>query len=114
MVEDEVADAVVDLVAVIVFDGLQGVGVMTDEDVGTGTDEHMGIVTLTGHGLQGVFAAPVERDDDDGGGVGLSEAEDALEQRVHRLLTHAGLVGQVGVVLKGEAQRGHEPYLAGR
>ena len=32
-VEDEVADAVVDLVAVIVFDGLQGVGVMADEHV---------------------------------------------------------------------------------
>ena len=34
-VEDEVADAVVDLVAVIVLDGLEGVGVMADEHIGS-------------------------------------------------------------------------------
>ena len=113
-VEDEVADAVVDLMTVVILDGLQGMGVMADEHIGPGTDQHVGIVPLPGYRLQRMFAAPVERDDDDGGGVGLPETEDALEQRVHRLLTHAGLVGQVGVVFEGEAQRGYEPNLAGR
>ena len=59
-VEDEVADAVVDLVATIVLDGLQGVGVMADEDVGSSVDQHVGIVTLTGHGRECMLATPVE------------------------------------------------------
>ena len=101
------------LVTVIVLDGLQGVGVMADEHIGSSVYQHVGIVPLTGYGLQRMFATPVERDDDDGGGVSLTETEDALEQRVHRFLTHAGLIGQVGVVFKGEAQRGYQPYLAG-
>ena len=76
-VEDEIADAGVDLMTMIVFDGLQGVGVMADEDNGAGADEHVGIMPLTRHGLQRVLASPMEGDDDDGGGVGLSESEDA-------------------------------------
>ena len=74
-VEDEIADAVVDLVAVVVLDGLQGVGVVADEHVSAGMYQHVGIVALQGYGLQRVFTAPVERDDDDGCGVGLSESE---------------------------------------
>ena len=89
------------LVTVIVLDGLQGVGVMADEHIGSSVYQHVGIVPLTGYGLQRMFATPVERDDDDSGGVSLTETEDALEQRVHRFLTHAGLIGQVGVVLEG-------------
>ena len=42
----------------------------------------------------------------------LAQTVDACQQRVHRLLAHAGLVRQVGVVLKGEAQGGHEPHLS--
>ena len=59
-VEDEVADAVVDLVAVIVLDGLEGVGVMADEHIGSSVYQHVGIVTLTGHGLQRMLASPMK------------------------------------------------------
>ena len=59
-VEDEVADAVVDLMTVVILDGLQGMGVMADEDIGTSVDQHMGIITLTRHRLQGMFATPME------------------------------------------------------
>ena len=76
-VEDEVADAVVDLVTVIVLDGLEGVGVMADEHIGSSVYQHVGIVTLTRHGLQCMFASPVKRDDDDGCGVRSPEAQDA-------------------------------------
>ena len=71
-VEDEVADAVVDLVVAEVLDGLQGVGVMADEHISPGMYQHVGIVTLTGHGLQRMLASPMEGDNDDSGGVGLS------------------------------------------
>ena len=50
-VEDKVADAVVDLVTVIVLDGLEGVGVMADEHIGSSVYQHVGIVTLTRHRL---------------------------------------------------------------
>ena len=71
-VEDEVTDAIIDFVAVIILDGLQGVGVMADEHISPGMYQHVGIVTLTGHGLQRMLASPMEGDDDDSGGVGLS------------------------------------------
>ena len=59
LVEDEVADAVIDLMATEVLDGLEGVGMVAYEYVGTCKDEHVGIVFLTGYGLQFVFCAPM-------------------------------------------------------
>ena len=104
LVEDEVAHAVIDLVAAVVLDGLEGVGVMAHEHIGTRQHEHVGIVTLTENGLQLMLLPPMERDDDDGRRVLLTEMVHSREQRVHRFLTHTGLVRQIGVVLKGEAQ----------
>ena len=51
LVEDEVANAVVDLTTTVVLDGLEGVGMMAHEHVGTSHHEHVGVVTLTEHGL---------------------------------------------------------------
>ena len=73
LVEDEVADAVIDMMATIVLDGLEGVGMVAYEHVGTCQYEHVGIVFLTGYRLQFVFCAPMEGDDDDGGGVLLTK-----------------------------------------
>ena len=60
LVEDEIADAVVDLTATEVLDGLQGMGMVTHQDVGTRHDELMGLHTLTGNGLEGVFCTPMK------------------------------------------------------
>ena len=51
LVEDEVAHAVIDLSAAIVFDGLEGVGMVAHKHVGTSHHEHVGVVTLTEYGL---------------------------------------------------------------
>ena len=51
LVEDEVADAVIDVASVIVFNGLQGVGVVADEGIGTGFNETTGLHSLAGHWL---------------------------------------------------------------
>ena len=59
LIEDEVADAVVDFSTVIVFNGLKGVGMMTDKHIGTCQNELMGFQPLTGNGLQGMLTAPV-------------------------------------------------------
>ena len=59
-VEDEVADAVVDGLALELFDGLQGVGMVADEGVGPCVDQLVGLMPLTGNRLQGMFATPME------------------------------------------------------
>lgn len=59
LVEDKVAHAVVDFLAMKIFDGLQRVSVMTYQYVGSGAYQLVGIPTLTAHRLQRVFAAPV-------------------------------------------------------
>ena len=112
LIEDKVADAVADLSATEIFNSLQGVGVVADEDIGTSLYQLMSLLTLTGHGLERVLPAPVERNNDDGGGVCTAQTENTFQERVHRFLTDTGLVWQVGVVLEGEAQRRHEPDMA--
>ena len=77
-VEDEVADAVVDGLAFELLDGLQGVGMMADEGIGSCENQLMSLVALTGHRLKGMLAAPMERDEDNGSGVSLSEAMHTL------------------------------------
>lgn len=69
LVEDEITDAVIDAVAVVILDGLQGVGVMADEHVGTGINQLTGFHALLGNGFQGVFSSPVKADDDIGFGL---------------------------------------------
>ena len=76
LVEDEIADAIVDGFSTIVLDGLQRVGVVTDQGVGTSVDQSVGLQSLTGNGLQRVLATPVERHDDHGLRVGLFELPD--------------------------------------
>ena len=58
-VEDEIADAVVYLFAMKILDGLQCVGVMTYQRIGSGTYQLVGIPSLTVDGPQCVFGAPV-------------------------------------------------------
>ena len=69
LVEDEVADAVVDSVAVVILDGLQGMGVVADEHIGTGINQLAGLLALLGNWFQGVFSSPVKADDDVGFGL---------------------------------------------
>ena len=76
-VEDEVANAVVDFVATVLLDGLQGVGVVADEDVGSGVDERVGLHPLLRYGPEAVFFSPMQCDDDDGLRLLLPEAADA-------------------------------------
>ena len=51
LVEDEVTDAVVDFVAAIVLNGLQRMGVVADQYIGTGIDKLMSIKALAWNGL---------------------------------------------------------------
>ena len=109
LVEDEVADAVVDSVAVVILDGLQGMGVMADEHIGTGINQLAGFLALLGNGFQGVFAAPMEADDDIGIGLRLAQTEDSLVERIDVFLTDTGFVGQEGIVFECQPQRGKQP-----
>ena len=113
LVEDEVADAVVDAVAVVILDGLQGVGVMADEHVGSGINQLAGLLALLGNGLQGMFAAPMEADDDIGFGLRMAQTEDSLAERIDVFLTDTWLVGQEGIVFERQPQRGKQPYGSG-
>ena len=104
-VEDEIAYAVVYLLAQKLLDRLQCVGVVTNKRIGTGTYQLVGVPSLTVDGFQRVFAAPVQRHDDDGCRVGLAQAMHTIKQRVHRLLTHAGPVGKIRVVFECQSER---------
>ena len=99
LVEDEVAYAVVDLLATIVFDGLEGVGVVADQNVCPSLNQLVGFQSLTRHRLQRMFASPMERNDDNSRGISLAKTKDTIEERVHGLLTDAGLVCQIRIVL---------------
>ena len=60
LVEDEVTNAVIDLLTTIVLDGLLGVGVMAYQDIGTCLYQLVGLQSLTGYGFQRMFATPME------------------------------------------------------
>ena len=66
LVEDKVANAVVDFLAAEILDGLHRVGMMAYQHVGTGINQLMGIPTLAVDGLQRVFPAPMQRYDNNG------------------------------------------------
>ena len=51
LVEDEIADAIVDGLASVVLNGLQRVGVVTYQSISTGSNQAVGIQSLIGHGL---------------------------------------------------------------
>lgn len=42
LVKDEITNTIVDIVPLVMLDGLEGVGVMADEGIGTGLHESMG------------------------------------------------------------------------
>ena len=60
LVKDEVADAVVDVFTLVGLNGLQGVGMVAYQHIGTRIDELAGLQSLSRHGLHGVFTTPVE------------------------------------------------------
>ena len=109
MVEDEVADAVVDAVAVVVLDGLKCVGMVANEHIGTGVNELASFLALLGYGFRGMFAAPMEADDDIGFGLRLAQTEDSLAKRIDVFLTDTWLAGQEGIVFECQSQRGKQP-----
>ena len=114
LVEDEVADAVVDGAAAVGLDGLQRVGVVAHQGVGSGIDEAVGLHALGGNGLGRVFTAPVEADDDGTAGMLALQALDGGRERVDGHLAHTGLGGQVGIVFEGHLHRCEQEHLAGR
>ena len=64
LVEDEVADAVIDGFPFVLFDGLHGMGVMANQGIGTGVNQLMGLPALLGCRLQGMLCSPMQGDDD--------------------------------------------------
>ena len=71
LVEDEVADAVEDGFAMVGFRGLKGMGVVSDDDIGAGIDERMSLQPLLGQRAQCMLGSPVQRNDDNSGGIGV-------------------------------------------
>ena len=61
LVEDEISKTVIDVFSMILLDGLQGVGVVANEGIGTGIDKLAGGFALQGHWLHCVFLAPMQR-----------------------------------------------------
>ena len=103
--------------AAVGVDGLQGVGVMADEHIGTGVDEPLGIVLLLQKRTQRMLAAPMGRDNDIGRGTLLPQPRHTRHQAVHALIAHTGAVGQVGEILQRQLQGGHEvdrPWVGGQ
>ena len=82
------------------LDGLLCVGVMADKGIGTCVYQTVGIKALCRNRLQRVLATPVQRDVDDRMRVALSKTVNTKNERIHRLLTHAGTVFEIGEVLK--------------
>ena len=112
LVEDEVADAVVDGTALVVLDGLKGMRMVADEGVGTSVYQRTGLKALLGDGLEGMLPTPVQGDEDDAMGVCSLQPLHLGEEGVVALLADAGFVGQVGEILQRQAQGGQQPHLA--
>lgn len=70
LVEDEVADAVEDGFAAVGLGALQRVGVVADDDVGTGINQGVGLQPLLGQRAQRMLSAPVQINDDNCDGIG--------------------------------------------
>ena len=64
LVEDKVADTVVDWSPFILLDSLEGMGMMADKGIGTSIYQLMSLLALLGYRLQGVLTSPMQRDDD--------------------------------------------------
>ena len=99
LVENEVSDAVVDGMALEMLNGLQGVGVVADDDVSPGANKAVGLHALNGQRLERVFHSPVQAKNDVGIGMVVAQTTDAAGQRFGR--EHAGrrLLWQICVIL---------------
>ena len=93
LVEDEVADAVIDGSSAIVFDGLQGVRMMADDEVGTGIHQTAGETTLQGLGSLMMLPSPMGRDNDDGSRICMAQVGHTTDEVVVIFLTDAPAVG---------------------
>ena len=100
LVEDEVADAVVDTASTIVFDGLQRVAVMANEEIGSGFHQLVGQLPLCGGGLEFMFAPPMQAHDEIGLWMLYPQTTNASQERVFRFLTYARSMGQISVVFE--------------
>ena len=99
LVEDEVADAVEDGLALVGFCGLKGVCVVTDDDISAGIDERMSLQSLLGQRAQRMLSSPVQINDNNCDGIGHFDGFHPIEQRVKWLLADAFAVGQVSEAL---------------
>ncbi len=64
LIEDEIAEAVEDDAVFIFFNRLKNVGMMTDDEIGSGVDSGVGKFGLFGGEGGGVFVAEVEGDEE--------------------------------------------------
>ena len=110
LVENEVTEAVVNATASVVFNGLKGMGMVTDNQVGTGIYELMGEEALQADWREVVLPTPVWRYDDDGGGIGFTQSSNAANEYVVIFLANAPLLWQPRKVFQRQAQRGNKPH----
>ena len=108
LVEDKVADAVEDWFAMVGFSGLKGMGVVTDDDIGAGIDERMGLQPLLGKRAQRMLGSPMQINDDNCDGIGHFDGFHPIKQRVKWLLADTFAVGQVGKTFQRQAVGGEE------
>lgn len=86
LVEDEVANAVVDGLSLVGLNGLQRVGVVTYNNVGPGINHGPCLSALQGVGCQLVLNAPVGADDDVCRRIAFTQSADALAEAVNAFL----------------------------
>lgn len=86
LVEDKVSDAIVDGLFLVVFYGLQAMGVVTYDAVGSRINDCPSLSALRQGWLLTVFDAPMGADNNIGGGVYGSQTADALAEAVDAFL----------------------------
>lgn len=103
-VENKIPYAIIDTVAMVLLDVLKCVGVVADQDIGTGINHPVGIDNLLKDGVHCVLPTPVQADDDIALGICGAQLSDAVDEDIHTLLAHAGSLRQIGVVFQGKPQ----------
>ena len=82
--------------------------VVADQGICPRINVFVRLLPLHGYGMECVLASPMQGEEDETMGIVGAEPTDALQEGVVALLTHAGFIGQIGIVLQGHAERGEQ------
>ena len=95
LIEDKVAYAIVNHMPLIVFHGLQDMGMMAYQDVGTRINEQMSLLILARQDPLVMLPTPMQTHDNIGCGILLTNLSYTGKQRIERLLSDTRKSGKV-------------------